>query len=88
MAIPRAMLIRGSVNGLLRSEVKDRLADRIELKVPVHRNSFRAHTHGGALRESRISARIETVQPCSSHVVREADSLRAAISSVCTSSAI
>ena len=51
MAIPRPMLIRGSVNGLLRSEVKDRLAGRIELKVPVHRNSFRAHAHGGALQE-------------------------------------
>ena len=51
MAISRAMLIRGSVNGLLRSEVKDRLAGGIELKVPVRRNSFRAHAHGAALQE-------------------------------------
>lgn len=50
MGIPSAMLMWGERYGLPRSEVKDCLVGRIELKVSAHRNSFGVHARKVACR--------------------------------------
>lgn len=84
MPIPGEMLILRKRYGLLRSAVKDRLAGRTELQVSAHRSSFRAHAYGRAQQRAKIGG----CAAFGSHEGRDAASLRAAISSVCVSSAI